>query len=166
MRAANARGEVVAVQVAALLDCDARSFGTRLADLSAFYDRRSNAAPGEWCRVTSALAHATFGRVVWTFGGWARPDYRGKGLLPLLNRVGKLAAWSRWEPDCFVGVVEPAILPFWSTARIGPRTLEDAAGIEWHGPEGEHAPMHFMRFSRDQFQADAVRTVAALVPAQ
>jgi hypothetical protein len=154
VRGVAASGDVVSVQAAALFDCFDRSFGERFEDLSLFYDDAREAPADEVASCISPVANDTRGSVVWMLAGWTRPDYRGRGLLSLLNRVGKLHSWCRWRPDCFAGVAEPDIVPTWSTRKIGDRYMDPEPCIHWNMPENGRTILHFIRWEPVHFWTD------------
>jgi len=154
---------VVAVQAAALFDCTALSIGERFAGMTVFYDQPERDAPAEeWCTCTSAAAHATKGRVVWTLAGWTRPDYRGRALFPLFQRVNKLVCWATWGPvDAFVSVCDPPIRPNWTEAKMGPRYMDAEPSITYRQQGLGELPMHFIAFSPAQFFGDLAHVTSA-----
>lgn len=163
----DAAGEAVTVQAGLLYDCHERSIGERFADLTVSYDDPAAQAPeGERCEVTSEAALALRGRIVWTNAGWTHPDWRrGKrGLFRTAQRANKLVGWLLWQPDAFVSVVDPDIVPVWAEHRMGHRHLDPEPCIHYHQIGVGHLPLHFVAFSRAHFLGDlaglAVETAA------
>lgn len=155
IRGSDAAGEAVTAQAGLLYDCTERSIAERFDDMTVFYDRPAEQAPAEeWCRCTSAVARSTTGQVVWTNAGWTRPDFQGKGLFPICQRVNKLAAWLLWTPTVFVSVVDPDILPVWTERKMGPRHIDREPTITYNQVGLKTLPMHFVRFTRAQFFGD------------
>lgn len=153
----NGEGDTVTVQAGLLYDCAERSIGKRFADLTVSYDNPATQAPaGEWCRVTSEAANALHGQVVWTNAGWTRPDCRSgkRGLFRTAQRVNKLTAWMLWQPDAFISVVEPHIVPVWEERRMGHRHMDDTTTITYNMAESGEFPMHFVLFTRAHFFGD------------
>ena len=145
-------GEVVATHGVVLVDCSAASFGSRLADLSAFHDP-GNAPAEEWAFVASEAAHDTTGSVAWIVAGWTRPDWRGRGLFHRLGALARLVALSRWNPKWVVGLVDPETVQVWECYG-GRRRLEERPGILYHQNGVGRLPLHFMRWSRPAVMLD------------
>ncbi|PWC41755.1 hypothetical protein [Azospirillum sp. TSO22-1] len=158
--AVDERGEVVATQGAALVDCTVASFGDRLSDLSFFSGRR---APGERCFCASPTAFETRGRVAYVTAGWTHPDARGRGLFPLLGRLVRLVAWARWAPSWWVGMVSDAVAPQWSEAKAGRRFLESRPTILYQNPAAgfDYPPYRLLRFCRAGVLLDLQEVSAA-----
>lgn len=158
----NGEGETVTVQAGLLFDCAERSIGQRFADLTVSYDHPATQAPeDEWCTVSSDVALGLHGQVVWTNAGWTRPDWRrGKrGLFATAQRANKLVGWTRWQPDAFISVVEPHILPSWSERNMGHSHIDAHPGIVYHQHGLGDIPMHFVLFTRGHFFGDLASLV-------
>ncbi|HYH17896.1 MAG TPA: hypothetical protein VD995_04700 [Azospirillum sp.] len=150
LAAVDADGEVVATQGGVLMDCSERSFGDRLSDLSFFYDRPEDAAPGERCFCASDAAHETRGRVCYLTAGWTHPSMRGRGLFHRVGRLVRLIAWDRWNPHSWAGMVAPDIAPLWSEEKAGRRFFEHRPTIWYLNPASgfDYPPYRFIRFTR------------------
>ncbi|HYD65546.1 hypothetical protein [Azospirillum sp.] len=161
IRGRDAAGDTVTAQAGLLYDCTARSIAERFDDMTVFYDRPAEQAPAEeWCRCTSAVARETKGWVVWTTGGWTRPDFRRRGLFAVMHRAAVLAGWLRWQPDCFTGVVDPDIVPVWDERIMGPRHLDPEPTIAYRQAGLGMLPMHFMLFRRAHMFGDLAEVVS------
>ncbi|AWJ92164.1 hypothetical protein Sp245p_20520 (plasmid) [Azospirillum baldaniorum] len=159
-------GDVVTAQAGLLYDCTTQSIGDRFNAMTVFYDEPAVQAPeGEWCTCTSDTANGTRGQVVWTNAGWTRPDFQGRGLFPICQRVNKLAAWLLWSPTWFISVVDPDIVPVWAERKMGPRHIDDEPAITYNQIGLKTLPMHLVRFSRAQFLGDLAQLAADLAQA-
>jgi hypothetical protein len=153
-------GDVVATQGAVLLDCAERSFGERLADLSAFHD--PGAAPSaEWCFCASEAAYARRGRVAFVVAGWVRPDWRGRGIFHPMAHLMRLRAWSRWDVHHWVGLVDADIVPHWNARSAGSRLLERRPSIVYHQEGVGRLPLRLLSFTRAGVAMDAAGLLAA-----
>lgn len=156
-------GETVTVQAGLLYDCRERSIGSRFADLTVSYDDPAAQAPeGERCEVTSEAALALRGRIVWTNAGWTRPGADKRGLFRTSQRANKLVGWLLWQPDAFVSVVEPHIVPVWAEHRMGLRHMDPEPGITYTMIGNGEFPMHFVAFSRVHFFGDLAGLITAM----
>jgi hypothetical protein len=65
--------------------------------LRLFYaDPDASRRPGESIRVTAPIAAETRGAAVYLGGLWYHPDYRGRGLHPVLSPIVRALSYSRW----------------------------------------------------------------------
>jgi hypothetical protein len=148
-------GNEAAVMAIAIHDCTDHSFGARLADLSAFYENPLDIPAGEWCACDSVVANTTFGRVAQVVAGWTHPGFRRLGLLGIVHRAVKLAAWCRWRPDCFVGLKDDFLVAARVHERHGPMDLEPEPLITYRmtGVD-ELIRCHLMRYRPVHFHRD------------
>lgn len=88
------------------------------------------------CRVTPNAAQALrqiSGIVFWGGSYWIHPDYRHRRLSPLVGRLGRAFAVSRWPVDWVICLVEPKTVQKGLAAGYGYRHM--AAGIDFPGSQ-------------------------------
>ena len=61
-------------------------------------DPETQALPDETCNVTAEATKFVKGRVVFSGGGWYRPDYRKRWLSGILPRISRAYAYTRGIP--------------------------------------------------------------------
>jgi hypothetical protein len=116
----NRDGEVVAAQAARLYFFDQTTFYDAATSLSLFYENPQAArARGESCVVTAQATRNISGRVVFSGGGWYRPDYRGRLLTCILPRIARACAFTRWKSDFTVSMMAEAVIKGGVAARCG-----------------------------------------------
>jgi hypothetical protein len=106
----NAAGEVVATQAGRLFSWPDTSFYEEARSLRLFYDDPARQAlPREVCDVTAMATKAVSGRVVFSGGGWYRPDYRKRWLAAILPRISRAYAYTRWHTDFTTTVMDKGV---------------------------------------------------------
>lgn len=74
---------------------------------SLFCDRTGARQP---CRITAPDASDITGVVFWGGSFWIHPDFRHLGLSPLLGRLGRAFAVSRWPLDWIMCLIAPTLV--------------------------------------------------------
>ncbi len=96
-------GQIVATQAARRIDLPDRSLAEEFRSLRIFYaDPAPQLAGGTTCFVDGeceTIAESIRGRVLYSGAAWCRPDYRSRGLVYVLARVGRHLAMTRWDTD-------------------------------------------------------------------
>jgi len=96
----NGQGDVVVTQAARFYNLAGSDLQRAAEDLSFFYDDvPARIAAGETCQVSAPSARNIRGRVVFSGGGWYRPDYRKKGFFEILPRISRAYALTKWSSD-------------------------------------------------------------------
>src|SRR5262249_7629821 len=65
---------------------------------------------GDKCEISTSIAKAISGRVVYSGAVWYRPDFRGKELATITPRISRAYAFTRWNTDFTVGLIGDAII--------------------------------------------------------
>lgn len=126
----NRQGEVVATQAARLYAWDESNFADEITSLRLFYpDPARQARPGERCTVTAPSAHRITGRVVFSGGGWYRPDYRKRDLATILPRISRALAYTRWKSDFTMSLMAKSVVDGGMAARCGYTNVEYAVDL-------------------------------------
>jgi hypothetical protein len=116
----NRHGEVVAAQAARLYTFDETSFYDAATSLALFYsDTAAARSRGEVCAVSAQSARGVTGRVVFSGGGWYRPDYRGRLLSCILPRISRAYAFTRWDSDFTVSMMAEGVIKGGMASRCG-----------------------------------------------
>jgi hypothetical protein len=116
----NSRGEVVAAQAARLYEFDRITFYDAATSLRLYYrDPEMARQRGEACIVTAAATRQITGRVVFSGGGWYRPDYRGLFLSSILPRISRAYAFTRWNSDVTVSMMAEGVVRGGMAERCG-----------------------------------------------
>ena len=116
----NLDGDVVAAQAARYFDWRKSDFHEEAESLRLFYadpDQARNR--GERCSVTSIQARNVKGRVVYSGGGWYRPDYRKRMLGAILPRVSRILSSTRWQQDFTISMMADPVYRGGFAARAG-----------------------------------------------
>jgi hypothetical protein len=105
-----AAGEVVATQAARFYQWPESNIAEEFGSLRAFYaEPAPHRAAGETWTVTAPCASRIAGRVVFSGAGWYRPDFRGTGLSSILPRISRAYAFTRWNSDVTISMVDPVL---------------------------------------------------------
>jgi len=116
----NGNGDVVAAQAARLYDWSTTSLYNEAASLRMFYrDVGAARDRGDMCELATPAAHSISGRVVFSGGGWYRPDYRGTGLGHVIPRISRAYAFTRWASDFTISVMAAAVVAGGFAERAG-----------------------------------------------
>ncbi len=105
----NSAGEIVSTQAGRLFDFGSSNLARSCETMQFLYDDpRGQALPDESCEVTAASAFQIKGRATFIGGLWYRPDIRSLGLSPLMARIGRMYAYTRWLPDFSTAMISDA----------------------------------------------------------
>jgi hypothetical protein len=116
----NGNGEVVAAQAARLYDWSTTSLYDEATSLRMFYrDVGAARDRGDMCELATPAAHVISGRVVFSGGGWYRPDFRGTGLGHVIPRISRAYAFTRWASDFTISVMAAAVVAGGFAERAG-----------------------------------------------
>lgn len=74
---------------------------------------------GQACRVTAPAARTIAGVVLHNGAIWVRPDFRGKGLSPILHRLLRTCSCARWPVDWAVGISLTTLVENGTMASMG-----------------------------------------------
>ncbi len=105
------QGMLVATQAARCFDMTGTTMARELASLRLFYaDPQTHMAAGMECQVDCPPADGISGRVV--FSGCVRfhPKVRGCGLSRILPRISRALAYSTWNTDYTVSMLETVLI--------------------------------------------------------
>jgi hypothetical protein len=118
-------GQVVATQAARFYDWTNTTLLEEARSLRMFYaDPEAAVARGDRCDVTTPVAAAIAGRVVFSGAGWYRRDYRGKGLARILPRISRAYAFTRWNGDFTISLMADAVVAGGMADRTGYTRIE------------------------------------------
>lgn len=102
----NEKGNIVVCHAARLFDWTGSNFTEEATSLRLFYsDPVRMKWPAESCNVTAQLGRSLTGKVAYSGAAWVRPDYRGRALADIFPRIGKIYAYTRWEPEVIIGLM-------------------------------------------------------------
>jgi hypothetical protein len=106
----NTAGDVVATQAGRVFSWPHTNFYEEARSLRLFYDDPARQAlPGEVCEVTAMATREVSGSVVFSGGGWYRPDYRKRWLAAILPRISRAYAYTRWRTDFTTTVMDKGV---------------------------------------------------------
>ncbi|KUM25919.1 hypothetical protein AU467_24045 [Mesorhizobium loti] len=121
----NGAGEVVATQAARFYEWDATSFDAEATTLRMFFaDPQAARERGDSCVVTAPSASKISGRVVFSGGGWYRPDFRGRGLATIIPRISRAFAYTHWRTDFTISMMADAVIAGGMADRTGYTNVE------------------------------------------
>lgn len=121
----NDAGEVVATQGARFYDWRATSLWTEANSLKmAYADPEAARRRGDVWEITTPVAHLISGRVVFSGGGWYRPDYRGQGLGRVIPRISRAYAFTRWNTDFTISMMTDGVIKGGFADRTGYTNIE------------------------------------------
>ncbi len=134
----NSNGEVVAAQAARFYDWSTTSLYDEATSLRMFY-RDLEAARGrdDVCELAAPAAHSITGRVVFSGGGWYRPDYRGIGLGHIVPRISRAYAFAHWASDFTISIMADAVVAGGFAERTGYSNVDADAVYMRISPPGE-----------------------------
>jgi len=105
-----------------------------------FCDKQHGVHPCEVAPGAAAALRSITGTVFWSGSLWIHPDYRHQQLSPIVGRLGRAFAVSRWPVDWVMCLVMPVIVETGIAAGYGYRHL--APGIVYPG-----SPLGDLEFS-------------------
>lgn len=121
----NGTGEVVATQAARFYDWDTTTFHAEATSLAMFFaDIDAARKRGDRCEVSAPAARRISGRVVFSGGGWYRPDYRGKGLATIIPRISRAYAYTHWKTEFTISMMADAVITGGMAERTGYTNVE------------------------------------------
>jgi len=126
----NHDGDIVTVQCARRYDWRDSDFKREFESLRfAYRDPDLERWPEECTFCNAPSGHRISGMVCYSGGAWYHPDYRGTGLASIIPRLSRTIAYSRWNTDFTISVVEPVLVDRGVVARYGYTQVEE--GIDW-----------------------------------
>jgi hypothetical protein len=152
-------GEVVATQAARVFDWSESSLLDEAASLRLFYtDTKAARQRGDKCEINTPVAHGISGRVVFSGGGWYRPDFRGKDLGTILPRVSRAYAFTRWNSDFTISIMADAVVAGGFAERTGYTNVEHDAVSFVASPTGaiQHCALVWMGSAQMLADLDAI----------
>ncbi len=121
----DASGTAVATQAARFYDWACTDLSAEATSLRMFYaDPEAARASGARCEVSTPVAPAIRGRVVFSGAGWYRPDFRGRGLATILPRISRAYALTRWSSDVTISMIGDAVIAGGMAERTGYTRVE------------------------------------------
>lgn len=116
----NSAGDIVATQAARLYAWGGTSFQEEAESLRLFYQNPGRSkGPTEEIHVSAAGAPHVTGQVVFSGGGWYRPDYRKRWLSGILPRISRAYAFTRWSSDFTVSIMADGVIKGGMAERCG-----------------------------------------------
>lgn len=126
----NRDGEIVTIQCARLYDWRDSSFEREFESLRfAYRDPDLERWPEESTFCNAPSGRRISGLVCYSGGAWYHPDYRGRGFASIIPRLSRAIAYSRWNTNFTISVVEPVLVDKGVVARYGYTRIEE--GIDW-----------------------------------
>jgi hypothetical protein len=160
----NRAGEVVATQAARLYTWPDSSFYDAARSLRLFYDDpAAKALPGEVCTVSANATKAVTGRVVFSGGGWYRPDFRKRWLSAILPRISRAYAYTRWNSDFTTTVMDKGVVDGGFHKRCGYSNIEWV--LDWRNTPLGDMYLAFLWMQPDELISD-LRNFLATFDAQ
>lgn len=121
-------GDVVACQAARFYNWNDTTFHLEATSLRMYFaDPDAARARGDRCDVTAPSAGQIGGRVVFSGGGWYRPDYRGKGLASIIPRISRAYAYTHWQTDFTISMMADGVLAGGMAERTGYTNVEPSS---------------------------------------
>ena len=106
----NSGGQVVATQCGRLYDWRHTDFFEEAKTMRLFYpDSMRPARLTESAVITAKRTRCISGQVVFSGGGWYRPDFRKRNLGAILSRVSRALAYTRWKTDVTVTIMAEGV---------------------------------------------------------
>lgn len=154
-------GEIVATQAGRFYDLSRTDFGTEMESLRFCYaDVAARRAAGEACTVTAEAARLITGRVVYSGGGWYRPDFRKRGFFELLPRISRAYAFARWQTDFTMTLMTDKVFAGGNAAKAGYQNVDWSIDVH-NSPLGDlHAAVLWMDTA---FMLEDLRSQGAFV---
>ena len=151
------QGDIVLTHAARIYRWPDTSFAREAVSLRYLYENpEPHIANGETCEVTAAIADSITGNAIFTGAVWYRPDFRKKMLAPIMSRITRYIAFSRWQNDLSFALMSKAVIDGgfpercgvtnvdWAVTSagsvIGPLTL----GLVWQMPDETLADVTWM----------------------
>lgn len=126
----NRDGEIVTTQCARLYDWRDSDFHGEFEALRlAYEDPELERRPEECAFCNVPGGRHIKGLVCYSGGAWYHPDYRRRGLSAIIPRLSRAIAYSRWNTDFTISLVEPWLVEKGVTDRYGYTKVE--RGIDW-----------------------------------
>ncbi len=123
-------GEILATQCARVFDWRHTNFEAEFRSLRlAYEDPDASAFPEEHGLSTAPSGRLISGMVCYSGAAWYRPDMRGRGLSRFLPRLSRALAYSLWQTDYTISLVEPRLVEKGLVERYGYSNVEP--GVEW-----------------------------------
>ena len=123
----NSAGDIVATQAARLYRWNNTTFHEEAESLRLLYaEPERSKQPGETIEVTARDAKKVTGLVIFGGGAWYRPDYRGRQLAPILTRISRACAYTRWKHDYTMSVMVEAM-----QAKTGMAAKSGYSKLDW-----------------------------------
>jgi hypothetical protein len=113
----NATGDIVATQAARFFDLSNTNLFEEAQSLRLFYGAGEKPADAS-CHIDAQSAGIS-GYLVYSGGGWYRPDYRGIQLSAILPRISRAYALARWNTIATVSFVNVGLVQKGIVARYG-----------------------------------------------
>ncbi len=161
----NIEGEIVATQAARVYDWQSTNFQDEAQSLRLFYARPENSKlANETCEVTAPNARNITGQVVFSGGGWYRPDYRKQWLSGLLPRISRVLAHAHWGSNFTISIMAEAVINGGMAARCGYTNVEYAVMLRG-GPVGD-VRCALVWMATQQLQSDLMNFIRDGLPAE
>ncbi len=123
-------GDIVTTQCARLFDWRDTNFKREFESLRmAYRDPDIERFPEECTFSNVPSGRRISGQVCYSGGAWYHPDYRGRALSETIPRLSRTIAYSRWQTDFTISLVEPVLVEKGVTTRYGYTRVEE--GIDW-----------------------------------
>jgi hypothetical protein len=123
-------GEIVTTQCARLYDWRETNFDREFESMRfAYRDPDLDRWPEECTFSNAPSGKRVSGLVCYSGGAWYRPDFRGQGLASIIPRLSRTIAYSWWNTDFTISLVEPVLIERGVVARYGYTRVEE--GIDW-----------------------------------
>jgi|LNFM01.1.fsa_nt_gb hypothetical protein len=165
----DADGRAVASLASRYYALGAASLKDEIESLRLFYASPEQARQvGEAVDVTAPIAASTRGGAVYLGGLWYHPDFRGKGLHPVISPIVRALSYTRWATDISfslmsrqnveTGVARRARFPHvewgavWKNSPVF-KEAECELAVVWTSADEQLA--HFREFVADQTQKEA-----------
>ncbi|HZS84927.1 MAG TPA: hypothetical protein VFA50_18765 [Stellaceae bacterium] len=125
-----ASGETVATQAGRLFEWPRSTLVEEFGSLRALYaDPEPRREAGERWTVTAPSAGRITGRVTFSGAGWYHPAFRGIGLSSILPRISRLYAFTRWNTDYTISMVDPVLTRKGVVASYGYTRIEKEVAL-------------------------------------
>jgi hypothetical protein len=149
----NRAGEVVATQAARFYSWPKTNFYEEARSLRLFYDDpASRALPDEVCEVTASATKRVTGRVVFSGGGWYRPDFRKRWMSAILPRISRAYAYTRWKSDFTTTVMDKGVVNGGFPKRCGYSNIEWV--LDWRNTPLGDMYLAFLWMESDEMLSD------------
>lgn len=130
-------GDIVVTQAARFYNMAETDFHTEMQSLRFCYDDvAGREAVGETCAVTAEGAKQIVGRVLYSGGGWYRPDFRKKGFFEILPRLSRAYAYTRWQTDVTMTLMTDKVFAGGNAKKAGYKNVDWAVDLK-NSPLGD-----------------------------